>query len=115
MGEALQSDSNGGHAGRVINLPIYAWCSPLMFDKRRKFNFFLQALNPRPASRARNLPTAWLSHGWLHRPLLEAKLARPLGAHRAHVGMMARCFMGEAKKVPLQSTRRSHCYNSLSN
>jgi hypothetical protein len=65
----------GSHAGRAINLLKYAWHSPLMFDKEAKFNSFLQALNPRPASRARNLPTVWLSFGRLHRPLLEAKLA----------------------------------------
>lgn len=77
-----------------------------MFDKEAKFNFFLQALNPRPASRARNLPTAWLSHGWLHRLLLEAKLAWKRGHSKAtgcslcpH-GHNARCFMGDAKKVP---------------
>lgn len=45
-------------AGRTINLLIYAWCSPPMFDKEAKCNFFLQALNPRPASKAHNLPTA---------------------------------------------------------
>lgn len=66
---------SGGQAGRAINLLIYARCSPPMFDKEAKFNFFLQALNPRPASRACNLPTAWLSLGRLHRPLLEAKPA----------------------------------------
>lgn len=49
---------SGGQAGRVINLLIYAWHSPQMFDKETKFNFFLQALNPRPASRACNLLTA---------------------------------------------------------
>lgn len=66
---------SGGQARRAINLLIYAWHSPPMFDKEAKFNFFLQALNPRPASRARGLPTAWLSLGQLHRPLLKAKLA----------------------------------------
>lgn len=49
---------SGGQAGRAINLLIYAWRSPQMFDKEGKFNFFLQALNPRPASGACNLPTA---------------------------------------------------------
>lgn len=77
-----------------------------MFDKEAKFNFFLQALNPRPASRACNLPTAWLSHGWLHRPLLEAKLVWERGHRKATgcslcpCGHDARCFMGLARKVP---------------
>lgn len=74
---------SGRQAGRVINLLIYAWHSPPMFDKEAKFNFFLQALNPRPASRACNLPTAWLSLGRLHRPTLEAKLARGRGQSKA--------------------------------
>lgn len=106
MGEALQSDSSGGHAGRAINLLIYAGRSPLMFDKEAKFNFFLQALNPRPASRARNLPTAWLSHGWLHRLLLEAKLAWERGHSKATVPMWARCqvFCGGGQEVPPQKT-----------
>lgn len=60
---------SGGQAGTAINLLIYAWRSPPMFHKEAKFNFFLQALNPRPASRARSLPRAWLSLGWLHRLL----------------------------------------------
>ena len=59
----------GSQAGGAVNLLIYAWRSPLMFDKEAKFNFFLQALNPRPASRACSLPTAWLSLRRLHRPL----------------------------------------------
>lgn len=74
---------SGRQAGRVINLLIYAWRSLPMFDKEAKFNFFLQALNPRPASRACNLPTAWLSLRRLHRPMLEAKLARGRGQSKA--------------------------------
>lgn len=79
---------SGRQAGRAINLQIYAWRSPLMFHKEAKFNFFLQALNPRPASRAHNLPTAWLSLGRLHRPLLEAKLASGRGQIKA-TGLLA--------------------------
>lgn len=89
-------------AGRAINLLIYAWRSPPMFDKEAKFNFFLQALNPRPASRACNLPTAWLSLGRLHRPMLKAKLARGRGQNKATghlpwVGMVPDVFWGRLR------------------
>lgn len=89
-------------AGRPINLPIYAWRSPPMFDKEAKFNFLLQALNPRPASRACNLPTAWLSLGQLHRPMLKAKLARGRGqskatGHLPWVGMVPDVFWGRLR------------------
>lgn len=38
-GKALRSDSSGDHTGGAINLLIYAWRSPLMFNKRSKIQF----------------------------------------------------------------------------
>lgn len=77
---------SAGQAGRTINLLIYAWSSALSADVQQRSEIqFLPAGTKSQASgsRACNLPTAWLSLGQLHRPLLEAKLAWGRGQGQA--------------------------------
>lgn len=68
-GGPTRDRGSGGQAGGAISLWIYAWRSLLMFDKRSEIQFFLQALNPRPASRLVACPRTGCHPDGFHRLL----------------------------------------------